>query len=404
MDSSRSELMNQISDRYAALVRWFAGLFANPASHRTAVITALVVGVVIALILIAGIALVPSKRKVVRKRRVRRVKRKVATPAAALTADTLEETIPEETPSSSTSSSARSSSRLRVALWALVWIAIVSLSFAITYSLTGSNRYCGETCHVGNPHVVLAIENRHADCVKCHESGPVSGALSRVRMALDQTIGNVKVVSAPVDSGRCLKCHDKVLSENVKTPAGLIVSHKEIVAGGYACEDCHEGIGHQQLSSIKGGMSRCTTCHDGRTAPRTCQTCHVDGSPLETSSPARKAYSSFLYGPAVRVANRDCARCHGTEKRCRTCHNGFVMPHPKAFIEGGHAPLAAFGAKDRCMKCHTIAWCGNGQCHNGFSAHDESTWPARHQTGTSKKCGSCHIAWQGRGSFCAMCH
>jgi hypothetical protein len=81
-----------------------------------------------------------------------------------------------------------------------------------------------------------------------------------------------------------------------------------------------------------------------------------------------------------------------------------VLPHPVAFVQGGHARVAAFGGKQICLKCHTLAWCGGNKCHQGFSAHDEKTWRLGHQTGTSAPCGSCHMSWNGKGDFCKVCH
>ena len=286
-----------------------------------------------------------------------------------------------------------------------MWIALLVLTVVGVYRVTGTNQYCGETCHLKNPHVAKAVKINHARCIDCHESGPVSGLAARVRMAIaSRGRSGEKVTSVPIDAGQCLRCHAAVARETVKTKAGLKVSHKEILAGGRTCSDCHPDAGHVARKSIVGGMSRCTPCHDGVIATRSCETCHQGGSPITVANPTKKLHSAFDYGPAVRVANRNCARCHGAKKRCRDCHNGFVLPHPREFIQREHARLAAFSGKERCFKCHTIAWCGDHRCHNGFSAHDEATWPVRHQTGTSAQCGSCHIAWSGRGSFCDMCH
>ena len=150
-------------------------------------------------------------------------------------------------------------------------------------------------------------------------------------------------------------------------------------------------------------MSSCTVCHDGVTAASECEVCHADGSPLEVVRTVGSSAASFPYSP-VQVANRDCSRCHGSEEKCVDCHNGFVLPHPKEFLDGGHGRIAAFEGKNRCFKCHTIAWCGSGKCHHAFSPHDAGRWPTEHQTGTSKLCGSCHIAWDGEGNWCDVCH
>ena len=387
-----------LSGVYSSLLAAFGSSQATGAAQRNLLIFAMIIVVIFVLVLLGVLALLPSQRKVVRKRTVRRVRRKITSEeqpveAAAVVA-AAEPVSPEVT-----------RNRRRVGLIATIVVLAVLVvgSFVAVYIVTGSNSYCGTTCHAKNSHVVVAVKTPHAKCIDCHEAGPISGSISRIRMAMAQAIGQPTVVSMPVDPNRCLKCHGDVTSATLKTKTGLIVSHKEILAAGRTCSDCHPNTGHTQNNTIAAGMSQCTSCHDGKTAKATCETCHVGGSPITAASPIRKAVSAFDYGPAVRVANRQCERCHGDEKECIACH-GLVLPHSAAFVSGGHARMAAFSGKDMCMKCHTLAWCGSGKCHNSFSAHSTGTWNVDHQTGTSEQCGSCHIAWDGKGSFCKVCH
>ena len=407
MDSS-SPLAVRLREFAGPLLERLRGVLAGPAAEKTTLITALVVLGLLCVLLVATVLFMPSKRKVVRKRRVRRVRRKVVGRPAA--AGGTESTLAEAGSALGVAAvaekpAARSRRRAGAFVWALVWASLLVLSVVVAYEVTGSNRYCGETCHATNPHVVLAVKLNHADCIDCHEPDPISGVTSRVRMSLARAAEeSASVVARPIDPGQCLECHENVASVIVRTDAGLIVSHKEILAGGRTCSDCHPDTGHRKGTSIVGGMSRCTDCHDGVFASRACVTCHEAGSPITVANPAKKLRSAFDYGPAVRAANRQCARCHGAERRCRACHNGLVLPHPRAFVEGGHARMSAFAGKERCFKCHGIAWCSNTGCHNAFSAHSETAWRLGHQTGTSEACGSCHIAWDGKGNWCDVCH
>ena len=135
----------------------------------------------------------------------------------------------------------------------IVWGAIVLVAFVATYVVTGSNAYCGQSCHVEDARVVTAVENEHADCIDCHESGPVSGGVARLRMAVTYLAADEVTSSpVPVDPPRCLRCHRNIESETLDGPAGLRVSHKEILASGRTCSDCHRDVGHTAGSLVPG--------------------------------------------------------------------------------------------------------------------------------------------------------
>jgi len=377
----------------------FSGLGSAGMTRGNVLVVALLVLGVLALAALATLVLLPAQRKVVRKRRVRRVRRAVAVPQS--TASEPSEDDGSDADSSGLPTRLASPGRAGL-LTAIIWVIVCVLVFVGTYMATGTNRYCGQSCHVSDRHVALAVKHPHGTCVGCHESGPVTGLVSRFRMAYVYQFEQMKVVSVPIDPARCIRCHRDVRRNVVRTSAGITVSHAAILAGGRTCSDCHAEIGHRKGRSFVGGMSSCMACHDGKKAPRACTTCHSKGSPIASVSPKRED-STFDY-PAVRVANRDCTRCHGSEKKCIACHNGFVLPHPTEFRRGGHARAAGFSGKERCFKCHSIAWCGSGRCHNAFSAHDEKAWVKGHQAGTSAQCASCHLSWSGNGDFCKLCH
>lgn len=353
------------------------------------------------LVLLVTVLLMPSRRKIVRRRVVRVSQRRVA-PV----------TVPAESegpePSDEDAGApGRVSPRELARRWGVTVVCLLILlaGFVASYVITGSNGYCGQSCHFEQPAVVLALENPHADCVDCHESGIVSGGFARLRMAYEYTRSEntTGVVSEPVSPARCLRCHRDIARDTVTTSTGVRVSHAEMLASGRACSDCHQDVGHRERRSFAGGMARCTVCHDGTTASSECAQCHPDGSPLAEPLTINDPGSSFQY-PTVQAANRECERCHVDQEACIACHNGFQLPHSTEFREGGHGRLAAFNRRERCYKCHTIYWCGDGTCHNAFTPHDPERWLLEHQTGTSEKCGGCHIAWDHQGNWCDVCH
>lgn len=358
---------------------------------------------VLVLVLLLVVLLLPRRRKIVHKRVVRVTRH--AMPSGA--APSVEPEAVGEGESEPAAESGRTTAGL-LKRWSIPIVCgvIVIAGFVAAYVVTGSNGYCGQSCHFEDPVVMTALENRHADCIDCHESGPVSGGVSRLRMAYAYSRSETSVVDAsvPVSPTRCLRCHRDVARDTVETATGVRISHKEVLASGRTCSDCHENVGHRERRSAEGGMAQCTVCHDGKTASAECSLCHPGGTPLVAKRTMDDAGSAYSY-PTVQVANRDCSRCHGTNnKKCLNCHNGFLLPHPEEFREGGHAPIAAFDGRERCYKCHSIYWCGDGKCHQSFTPHDAGTWPVEHRKGTSETCGSCHIAWDGTGNWCDVCH
>lgn len=400
MGSVLSNTLSRLASVYQPIIARYqeTGSFAMP--QRTALLVALIAVGLIVVIFAVVIALLPSKRKVVRKRRVRRTTRVVAAASGAGAAGD------GATQAEGQSQAAATRGRRPVGLvitTAILLVAAVA-AFVATYEYTGSNEYCGQSCHVTDPHVLLALKTHHAKCIDCHEADPISGMAARVRMAVSKSPESGRVVvSVPIDPAQCLRCHQVIAATTVTTATGLRISHKEILAQGYTCSDCHHDIGHTKTGTLTAGMGQCMSCHNGVRAPKSCTTCHTTGSPITVASAATKAASLFDYG-TVRVANQDCARCHGAEKECIACH-GLVLPHSAAFVYGGHARVAAFSGKQMCFKCHSLTWCGNGTCHGNFT--HPASWLKEHQTGTSARCGSCHVSWLKNpvpADFCKVCH
>ena len=407
METSSTAGIGQVQELYRSLAERYATEGLQGLTAGNEFVLAMIAVAFVALVLLLVLAIMPAQRKVVRRQRVRRTRRAVAA-GGAVAQPAVAKPVPSEAAAASqdadeASTPSRSRRRVGRLLVPIVWGVVVVAAFIATYVVTGSNQYCGRSCHVEDSQVVLAVENPHGDCIDCHEAGPVSGMVSRIRMAVAYSLSRETPGSVPVDPALCLRCHEDIEAATLETATGLRVSHSEILASGRTCSDCHDQTGHREGRSFVGRMSRCTGCHDGVIAQRECDTCHVGGSPVEAVRNGGVEGSKFDY-PPVRVASRDCARCHGVDEACVDCHNGFQLPHPRRFVEHEHARIAAFDGKNRCFKCHSITWCGDSRCHHSFSAHDEKRWRVEHRDGTSKTCGSCHIAWDGRGDFCEVCH
>ena len=400
MGSALSDIFSRLASVYQPFVDQYSMSGVFKLSQRNTLIAALVIVGVIVVAFAVTIALLPSKRKVVHKRRVRRT-------TVALSGTQASSTGGQKATKALSPAARRRRSNVGLAIVTALMLVGVIAAFVATYIYTGTNEYCGRSCHATDPHVVLAVKTSHAKCTDCHEADPISGMASRIRMAIVKTpeVGH-SVASVPVDPARCLGCHATVAQTTVVTATGLRISHREIIATGYTCSACHHDIGHAKTGTLTAGMGQCMSCHDGKKAPKTCATCHTAGSPITVASAATKIASQFNYG-TVRVANQECFRCHGAEKNCIACH-GLVLPHPQAFINGGHARIAAFDGKQMCFKCHSLQWCGNGTCHGAFSMHAAS-WKTAHQKYTNAQCVGCHLSFihanlGPNGNFCKVCH
>lgn len=292
---------------------------------------------------------------------------------------------------------------------AVVVLGVVVIALVAAYGITGTNAFCGAQCHSNDATVQAATKSIHANvtCVACHEAplptGLAQNAVLRISYAIAAEKGTTAAessASVTVDESRCLSCHQNILQGTVTLPAnGLKISHKEPLASGMRCDDCHSGYAHSaKLTNT--GMSRCTPCHDGKQASSACSTCHV-GDP---------AAAGVDFGPTatkVSLAQRDCTGCHSLVK-CDACH-GLRLPHSQQFINGGHARTAAFEGKQLCWRCHSYAFCS--QCHRESFQNQPhgANWKVQHAVAAwSSPCG-CHQGMSPGGvappkQFCKLCH
>lgn len=291
-------------------------------------------------------------------------------------------------------------------LLTLVTVGFVAAASVFAFGYTSRTTFCTDSCHHAALDGYAKVRDSHARvaCVKCHEEPGAAGvAASSLWRASHVVTGllRARTESAPVASRRCLRCHDAAIAGTVRNEtSGVSMSHKEVLAAGMACQDCHRAVGHK--TETRPGMAVCLRCHGAGAATAECSTCHR-GDPSSASTVVR-------YFPRIVAAKRDCGGCHN-QRKCDACH-GMRMPHSQRFVLWEHAKTAAFSGKQKCVKCHP-ALTDCGRCHDNFlSAHNGGKpetavshsrfWDKKMMFEPVVQC-SCHNTYNYK-NFCAICH
>lgn len=288
-------------------------------------------------------------------------------------------------------------------------------SLAGGYVLSAQNGYC-TSCHVEQAPVVAQPASSTAEtvtvpvhegvrCTSCHEEsqawGFIGNSFSRARHLVAFALGKRSSGGGQVPSSRCVNCHERAMSLITQDESrGLLMSHKEPLAAGVACRDCHADSGH---STAAGGprMSICLTCHDGEKVSSDCKTCH-------TKEPALATNERRSFAANARVTRQDCTGCHDL-KKCDACH-GLRLPHDQTFLKYGHSRIAAFDGKKLCWRCHVLADCS--KCHEVATGRvwgHAQNWKEQHKVipdGVLAGCG-CHGRSpyvQRKQDYCLQCH
>ncbi len=390
---------------FVAALRVIAEVIQNPTSNIT--VAVLLLAVVLILVLVAIIAILlfmqgPPRARTTRRRRPgappRRPRRVPKAPAA------------RAEPEGSTVTLGQ-----RVQAWmagptALVMVALlVFLALAVGYTSTSREDYCARTCHQRGASVQARAKDVHrkVTCVSCHERPGVAGvvdALANRPVHAFENLFRTPTYEDPVSTEACLGCHSNVLGAIVdKKSLGVRMSHKEPLAAGMVCMDCHIRPGHSETTATI-GMTGCTRCHGTKKVSGKCVYCHVG----DTSRALRRtAFTERLF-PRIRLAPvKDCGGCH-SQKKCDRCH-GLRLPHSARFLSWEHARFSAFGKRKLCERCHPRSDC-TYKCHDDFEpAHSSQYWVNAHRTLPRSSACSCH--WyklpdegKAKGSFCAVCH
>ena len=307
------------------------------------------------------------------------------------------------------------------------WLTVAGISILLVAALwvvvgvTTSNGAVCSSCHSNSSHAQAGMGDPHRDvaCVACHESG---GSVARVTVNVLTRVQHVAAArihpageagfGQPSASDACARCHDEEITGTFyDRQRGVRISHKEPIAAGAQCIDCH-ALNAGVVDSTTVGMSPCLRCHNGEVAKAECSVCHVgDPSGAIRSAATTQTMASEL------VPNPQCNGCHYDMTTCNACH-GIAMPHSPAFLQYGHARVAAIdiwnhGRVTVCVKCHYPGHnsCQRYGCHMAqFPSHPSPDWRTVHQQSSwsesSVRC-ACHDwnQWDHDGmNFCQICH
>lgn len=144
------------------------------------------------------------------------------------------------------------------------------------------------------------------------------------------------------------------------------------------CQSCHGDMRRHTDPARRAGLpaeASCIECHDGATAPQTCETCHptgADGQLLHLAAHAGGPGGPLLpagshgwgmahdlafidaHGTAAAANSSQCELCHD-EVFCQDCHAGAIRPlrlHPPDYVRA-HAIDARTMSSD-CTSCHRL--------------------------------------------------
>jgi hypothetical protein len=288
-------------------------------------------------------------------------------------------------------------------------------------------------------------------CTTCHPAAVTS------RSALDNLIPTEQACRAchaidrssspspslspsPSPTGACRACHPAY------TPGGAVarvripppnLKFDHAAHRATDCRTCHGdlragGVGLATRDHLP-RMATCLGCHDDRTAPAACTTCHLAtvGGRVQTQyregllAPAGALFGDahggdFVtrHGAVGTTMASYCASCHA-ESFCSDCHQGAVTPlvfHPGNYVlthavdARRNAPAcdSCHRAQSFCVGCHERSGVGARRSDfvsgdplrrfhpAGFGAEGGHGREARRNL---QSCTSCH-----REDFCVQCH
>ncbi len=382
----------------------------NPASNPAAAVVILLIGVVILLMIASGIVLLIMRtREEDEYEYVIEVPdgkggviRQVSTVSAAVAAKEAQEKVIK-------------------AKWVddplryhkrFLWACAAAVFLLVATGITTQQKSVCMSCHASSKHAKTSAREPHGEtsCVACHEGG---GRLSSVTWSVVPRVvhmGQAALKSKKMahygatSSDSCTNCHREVLTKVTENPERqLRMSHKEPVAAGAACVECHRLDASGNVSRATQGMGPCLRCHNGSDAQSECSTCHTG----DVSAAA--IGERGLTGEARRlVPKADCYSCHDPAP-CDSCH-GVRLPHPQNYVVS-HMRDAAEDLWDNegktCFSCHTAnrRSCYAVGCHEFTMPGTHGTeWKYMHQLGTSGGCDDCHNKLKQFPNACLMCH
>lgn len=167
----------------------------------------------------------------------------------------------------------------------------------------------------------LHVKDVEAKCADCHPGGLTSTQSSDLLLPSHEQCAVCHDVEK--DEG-CAQCHTQGIFDPWAATVRTIRFDHSKHAGkrGVECATCHAAVDTAQASSTHTlpRMETCLACHDNRTAPAACETCHER---VETLRPQTHQEVDWQRAHArwVRTggAANQCAACH-SDKDCQTCH------------------------------------------------------------------------------------
>jgi len=187
----------------------------------------------------------------------------------------------------------------------------------------------------------------------------------------------------------CSDCHNALTVETSGDTA-IAFSHSKHLDRGYHCTGCHPSLAHGGM--ISPGHPQCFACHNGSTASKNCDLCHLRRADVNPHPP------NFVkvHGKRARDRPTSCRVCH-YEPFCTNCHT-LEIPHPRNWT-ANHGPQIAAGD---CLRCHSREYCS--QCHRTTrpASHSQKDWLRAHGKASlpmGSNCGLCHAR-----QFCLNCH
>lgn len=260
--------------------------------------------------------------------------------------------------------------RGQVSPWRILWttmfpaLAILVLGGAAllgsrTAAFVESPKVCS-TCHAIRPEFLTWSLSAHSSvtCTRCH---------GQVNLVKHTYLYVYKKYQYPIEAKAfpgeevCRRCHTP--DRMVTAPMGVKVSHDGHLARGFKCMDCHSNLVHGKVAkkvqpeengflhfttadaqplAVEGGlvpMDQCSSCHNGKTAPKGCQTCHPGLKP-----PPGHNKPEFHGKQAL----RDIRSCHGCHEY--NANRNYSNP-PRG---DGPAEVAQYTRQNTfCFNCHT---------------------------------------------------
>lgn len=285
-----------------------------------------------------------------------------------------------------------------------VLLALLGIWVVLVAGLGGLRPVCS-ACHAtiaqreaSGPHASIACDSCHAanaaDWIRLRA---LEGSVMPASLALRR--GSTGRAGRSIGDDGCLRCHP-TLRDDVVVSKGLAMRHDTCVRRWERCSDCHGGTAHGGVAnaSRQADMSSCLVCHDDRTAPSACDTCHKDERPkAEYKSGAWAAVHLDGKGTAHGMGDlQSCGSCHAKSK-CVSCH-GIELPHTASFPRT-HG-TTALKARKSCEVCHDRAGCDG--CHGMDMPHPAGFLAAHSKSARDERdpaCIKCH-----QQDDCDRCH